>query len=255
MGKVASLLVLSSAREQLGAELGKSPGQALGVFGARVEGRCTTRSLLGRAVLGRAALAGLERGPACSSDRLTRRYRQSETVPATVGRGESGQCGAPKSLQIKAFPLTEGSCGSPSLAKTPSTPRGGCAKNRCDPKGAGKFVRSPTALTTESPDPSHEGGIDIADDQEEGENPTSPQAFSGRPAGVAGRVPKASNETASPQPGVASSQRPNQSSACQSREQRQTGPRTPLRENEGRPRAKYDKKEHIKCSQVEVDSC
>ena len=55
--------------------------------------------------------------------------------------------------------------------------------------------------------------------------------------------------------GEAGLQRPNKPSACQSREQRQTGPRTPLTENEERPRAKYHKKEYIKCSQVEYDSC
>ena len=86
--------------------------------------------------------------------------------------------------------------------------------------------------------------------------PLSRQAFSGRPGWmVLRRVPGASNGPASLQFGEAGLQRPNESSVCQSREQRQTGPRTPLRENEGRPRAKYDKKEHIKCSQVEVDSC
>jgi hypothetical protein len=85
--------------------------------------------------------------------------------------------------------------------------------------------------------------------------PSPRQAFSGRPARIVGRVPRVSSGLASLQFGEAGLPRPNQSSACQSREQRQTGPRTPLRENEGRPRAKYDKKEHIKCSQVEYDSC
>jgi hypothetical protein len=83
----------------------------------------------------------------------------------------------------------------------------------------------------------------------------SRQAFSGRPARITGQAPGASNRPASPQLGGAGPQRPNQPSACQSREQRQTGPRTPLHENEGRPRATYDKKEHTKCSQVEYDSC
>ncbi len=85
--------------------------------------------------------------------------------------------------------------------------------------------------------------------------PSSRQAFSGRPARILGRTPGTSNGSTSLQLGEAGFPRPNQSSACQSREQRQTGPRTPLREKEGRPRAKYDKKEHIKCSQVEYDSC
>jgi hypothetical protein len=85
--------------------------------------------------------------------------------------------------------------------------------------------------------------------------PSSRQAFSGRPVRIVGWVPRVSGGLASLQFGEAALPRPNQSSACQSREQRQTGPRTPLRESEGRPRAKNDKKEHIKCSQVEYDSC
>jgi hypothetical protein len=55
--------------------------------------------------------------------------------------------------------------------------------------------------------------------------------------------PRTSNEPVSPQPGDVGFQRSNQSSACQSREQRHTGPRTPLHVNEGRPRARHDKKE------------
>ncbi len=89
----------------------------------------------------------------------------------------------------------------------------------------------------------------------EGATSRSLQAFSGRSVRMQGRVPGASNGSASPRFGGAGLQRPNQSSVCQSREQRQTGPRTPLTENEGRPRARNDKKERIKCSQVEYDSC
>ena len=85
--------------------------------------------------------------------------------------------------------------------------------------------------------------------------PSSRQAFSGRPPRIVGRAPGAPDGPASSLLGEAGLPRPNQPSVCQSREQRQTGPRTPLREKEGRPRAKYDKKEHIKCSQVEYDSC
>ena len=72
---------------------------------------------------------------------------------------------------------------------------------------------------------------------------------------VFGLVPEASNGPVSPQLGDAGSPRPNEFSVCQSREQRDTGPRTPLHASEGRPRARYDKKEHNKCSQVEYDSC
>ncbi len=84
---------------------------------------------------------------------------------------------------------------------------------------------------------------------------SSRQVFSGSPAWIVGWAPGAPDGPASSLFGEAGLPRPNQSSACQSREQRQTGPRTPLHENEGRPRATYDKKEHIECSQVEYDSC
>ncbi len=250
MGNVASSLVSSSTRKQLATGPGGSLGVALGAFGARIEERCKMRPPRARATL-----AGLGRSLAGSSDRPTQQHRQSETYLATIGCGESDQRGAPKSLQIAAFRPADGSCSSPPLAKISSRTPGSGAKNRCDPKGASKFVKSPTALKTESSDPFHKAGVGAADDQEEGEHPTSPQAFSGRPVGTVGRVPEASNETASPQSGVAGSQRPNQSSACQSREQRHTGPRTPLHVNEGRPRANYNKKEHSKCIKVEYDSC
>jgi hypothetical protein len=85
--------------------------------------------------------------------------------------------------------------------------------------------------------------------------PSSSQAFSGRPARMAGWVPRVSNGPASRQFSGEGPERPNQSSARQRWEQRHAGPRTPLRENEWRPRANYNEKEHIKCRQVEYDSC
>jgi hypothetical protein len=144
---------------------------------------------------------------------------------------------APKSLQIAAFLPTEGSCGTLPPAVTPAMPPGDGAKHRCDPH--------------------RRGGAGTAGDREEGENRRSRQAYSGRPARmVYGPVPGTSNGPASLQLGGAGLlQRSNEFSACQSREQRDTGPRTPLHASEGRPRARYDKKEHNKCSQVEYDSC
>jgi hypothetical protein len=181
--------------------------------------------------------------------------RQSETDSAAAGCREFNQLGGPKSLQLVAFRPAEGYYGPPRPVPTPPTPPGGRAKNRCDPNQARRLAKSPIALVAGSSDLYRKGGVGAVDDHEEGENPTSRQAFSGRSAGTVGRVPEASNGTASPQSGVAGSQRPNQFSACQSREQRYTGPRTPLHVNEGRPRARYDKKESNRCSQVEVDSC
>jgi hypothetical protein len=144
-------------------------------------------------------------------------------------------CSAPKSPQIAAFRPAEG-WGALLPAATHVMPLGGGAKHRCDPR--------------------RRGGVGTAGDRGEGENRRSRQAYSGRLAWmVIGWVPEASNGPASLQLGEVGSQRPNRSSACQSREQRDTGPRTPLHLNEGRPRARYDKKESNRCSQVEYDSC
>jgi hypothetical protein len=145
-------------------------------------------------------------------------------------------CGAPKSPQIAAFRPAEGSCGALPTAATPVMPPGDGAKHRCDPCRG--------------------GGVGTAGDRGEGENRRSRQAYSGRLARmVFGWVPEASSGPVSLQLGEVGSQRPNRFSVCQSREQRHTGPRTPLHLNEGRPRARYDKKEYNKCSQVEYDSC
>jgi hypothetical protein len=85
--------------------------------------------------------------------------------------------------------------------------------------------------------------------------PSSSQAYSGSPTWMTGWVPGVSNGPASWQLSGEGPKRPNQSSACRRWEQRYAGPRTPLRENEWRPRANYNEKEHIKCRQVEYDSC
>ena len=165
--------------------------------------------------------------------------RPSETYPAIPlfrSSNYSRDYSTPKSLQIAAFRPAEGSCGALPPAPSPAMPRGDGAKHRCDPH--------------------RRGGVGAAGDRGEGENGRSRQAYSGRLARmVFGLVPEASNGPASLQLGEVGSQRPNRSSACQSREQRDTGPRTPLHASEGRPRARYDKKEHNKCSQVEYDSC
>ena len=162
-------------------------------------------------------------GVACDS-----RQGLSETYPPFSLFRKSHHRAPSKSLQGTDFQPAESVCGPPPLARMLPTPPDDGAKHLCG----------------------------IAGDREEGENRTSRQAYSGRPARiVTGLVPEASNRPASPQHGGVGFQRPNQSSVCQSREQRHTGPRTPLHVNEGRPRARYDKKEHIKCSQVEYDSC
>ena len=162
-----------------------------------------------------------------------------ETYPA-IPLFRSSNCsresGAPKSLEHAVFRLAEGSRGALPPAAMPAMPLGDGAKHRCDPR--------------------RRGGVGIAGDRGEGENRRLRQAYSGRPAWMLiGRVPEASNGPASLQLSEAGLQRSNRSSACQSREQRHIGPRTPLHASEGRPRARYDKKEHNKCSQVEYDSC
>ncbi len=151
----------------------------------------------------------------------------SETYPAIPLFRGSNYSGAAKALQIADFRPAKGSRGPLRPATTPPTPWGNGAKHLCG----------------------------ITGDREEDENQRSRQAYSGRPARIVGLVPEASNGPVSPQAGEAGSQRSNQSSACQSRVQRDTGPRTPLHASEGRPRARYDKKESNRCIQVEYDSC
>jgi len=110
-------------------------------------------------------------------------------------------------------------------------------------------------LTAAASEPRRSGGAVIGE-YKEGRSRISLQAFSGRPARVVLElVPETSNGSVPPQFGGAGSRRSNEFSACRRWEQRDTGPRTPLHENEERPRARYDKKERSKCSQVEVDSC
>jgi hypothetical protein len=116
--------------------------------------------------------------------------------------------------------------------------------------------RGSIALAAAAASESRRSGGAIAGDYEEGRNSRSQQAFSGRLARIVlERVPVALNGPVPPLCGGAGSQGSNEFSACWSWEQRDTGPRTPLQVNEGRPRARYDKKESSKCSQVEVDSC
>jgi hypothetical protein len=177
------------------------------------------------------------------------REGSSETYPATPAFRASNHREPTKLLQITDFCLAGDSFGTPAPKNIPSTSSDDPAKNQHE---ADEFDQSLSAFATELFD---QGRVDAADGHEEDGNPTSRQAFSGRPARIIGRIPGASNRPESLQLGEAGLQGPNQPSACQSREQRQTGPRTPLHENEGRPRATYDKKEHIKCSQVEYDSC
>ncbi len=166
--------------------------------------------------------------------------RPSETYPAIPLFRLSNccrDCRTSKSLQIAVFRPAEGSCGTLLSGATPAMPPGNGAKHRCDP--------------------CRRGGVGAAGDCGEGENGRSRRAYFGRPARmVFGLVPVASDGLVSPQLGGAGLlQRSNEFSACQSREQRDTDPRTPLHASEGRPRARYDKKEHNKCSQVEYDSC
>jgi hypothetical protein len=141
------------------------------------------------------------------------------------------------------------------LGPSPRLPRGWAAKDSSRPPDENRLDKGSIALAAAASESRPSCGA-IAGDYEEGRNNRSQQAFSGRPARmVLERVPVASNRPMPPQLGGAGSQRPNEFSACRSWEQRDTGPRTPLQVNEGRPRARYDKKESSKCSQVEVDSC
>ncbi len=180
---------------------------------------------------GRGTCLGVIGAPHGLGDRPLETYRVDPLFSSSCSYG------APKSLQIAAFRLAGGSCGALPPVVTPAMPLGDGAKHRCDP--------------------CRRGGVGAAGDCGEGENGRSRQAYSGRPARmVFGLVPVASNGLVSPLLGGAGLlQRSNEFSVCQSREQRDTGPRTPLHASEGRPRARYDKKEHNKCSQVEYDSC
>ncbi len=185
-----------------------------------------------------------------------RRDELSETSAATALFSASSYCETPKCLQIASFRPAEGSCGLLPFETTPPAPPGNGAKHLCDPHEGSGPAKSPIVLTAESFELRRRGGVGTAGDREEGEDRTSRQAYSGRPARIViGLVPEASKGPVSPQLGEAGFQRSNRSSACQSREQRHTGPRTPLHVNEGRPRARYDIKESNRCSQVEVDSC
>jgi hypothetical protein len=180
---------------------------------------------------------------------------QSETYSDTGGRHKSGRCSATNYLQNATSPLR----GTPKMrlpqAPNPSLSPGRGAKNSPRPPEANRLPWSLIALQVGALEPRRRGGTIVGDD-EEGRIRTSLQAFSGRLARMAfERVPEASKGPVPLQLGGAGSERQNQSSACQSREQRNTGPRTPLHVNEGRPRARYDKKERSKCSQVEYDSC
>ena len=176
----------------------------------------------------------------------------SETYLAIALRRESDHRGPSKSLQIAAFCPTVSSCGRRLPAGT--SPKDGAEHPRDRYEGSG-LAKGLCALATESFDSRGKGGAGVAEGQED-EHRRSRQAFSGRAARMVGWTPGASNRPASLPLGEAGLlPRLNQFSACRRWEQRQTGPRTPLHENEGRPRAMYDKKEHIKCSQVEYDSC
>jgi hypothetical protein len=181
--------------------------------------------------------------------------RQSETHPSTNERSGTGCGRSINCLQTGMFwsvpctderlPLTPGLC--------PSWRFG--AKKSFHPPEASRLHRSPIACTVGALEPRQSDEAIIGDD-EESRNYTPLQTFSGRLARTTfERVPEASNGLVPLQLGGTGSERLNQSSACQSREQRNTGPRTPLHVNEGRPRARYDKKERSKCSQVEYDSC
>jgi hypothetical protein len=174
----------------------------------------------------------------------------SETYSATLPFRASSHREPPKLPQIVDFCVAANSFGLPVPESMSSTLSEDRAKHQHE---ANEFAKSWSALITKSFDQGRVGAPD--EHEEEDRNATSRQAFSGRSARIVGRVPEASRGPASSQFGEAGFKRPNQFSACQRREQRQTGPRTPLHENEGRPRATYDKKEHIKCSQVEYDSC
>jgi hypothetical protein len=181
--------------------------------------------------------------------------QQSETASATSERNKSSRRSAANLPQNTHFSLDARPEERLPLASSPSLPPERGAKNSPRPPEANRLPWSLIALRVGALEPRRSGGAIIGDD-EEGRIRTSLQAFSGRPAQtVLERAPEASNGSVPPQLGGASSERLNQSSACQSREQRNTGPRTPLHVNEERPRARYDKKERSKCSQVEYDSC
>jgi hypothetical protein len=164
----------------------------------------------------------------------------SETYSAIASDRAPDYCGTQEPLQIigfRGFRPAEGPCGPLPPATTRPRSSGGGAKHQCDTR--------------------RRSGAGTVGDREEGKNRKSRQAFSGRPAQILlGLVPEAPNRPVSPQLGGAGLfRRLNELSVCQSRVQRDTGPRTPLHASEGRPRARYDEKESNRCSQVEYDSC
>jgi hypothetical protein len=180
---------------------------------------------------------------------------QSETYPHANGNTKTDRGSDTNHLQNIIFWLPARLESRLPLGPSLRLSRGWAARKSSRPPDANRLDRSSIALAAVASESRRNGG-GIAGDYEEGRNRRSQQAFSGRPARmVLGRVPVASNGPVPPQLGGAGSQGSNEFSVCRSWEQRDTGPRTPLQVNEGRPRARYDKKESSKCSQVEVDSC
>jgi hypothetical protein len=179
---------------------------------------------------------------------------QSETCLLANENNKTDRGSDTNHLQNTIFWLPARPVGRLPLGPSPRVSRGWAAKKTSRPPDANRLDKGSIALAAASE--SRRSGGAIAGDYEEGRNRRSQQAFSGRPARmVLERAPVASNGPVPPQHGGTGSQRPNEFSACRSWEQRDTGPRAPLQVNEGRPRARYDKKESSKCSQVEVDSC
>jgi hypothetical protein len=167
---------------------------------------------------------------------------QSETCLLANENNKTDPGSDTNHLQNAIFWLPARPVGRLPLGTSLSLPPGRAAKNSSRPPDANRLDRGLGALVAAASESRRSGGA-IAGDYEEGRNRRSQQAFSGRPARmVLERVPEASNGPVPPQHGGTGSQRSNEFSACQSWEQRDTGPRTPLQVNEGRPRARYDQK-------------
>jgi hypothetical protein len=198
---------------------------------------------------------GLSAGRACGETR-SETNRVSETDPEASKVELSSSRELSKSLLFTAFQPPGALDERWPVAASPYPSRANGAKPCGVPSEASRPSRaSVLSSVAGSLEPRRSGGATAGDD-EESSIAGSQQAFSGRPASaVLGRVPTALNGPAPRQLGGVGPERLNQSSACRRWVQRHTGPRTPLREIEGRPRAKSDKKESSKCSQVEVDSC
>lgn len=180
---------------------------------------------------------------------------QSETYPCANENSRAACCGLVNVLQTPHFWLRKPLSERLSLGQSPALPQRKGAKRSPYPLRTNRLDRSPIGSAVAALE-SRRGGGTVAGDDEEGRKRRSIRDFSGRPARtVLEPVPEASNGPVPPQLGGAGSQRSNQFSVCQSWEQRDSGPRTPLHANEGRPRARYDEKENSKCSQVEYDSC